>query len=287
MANRFNALRILKCSVSLCVYVASQIQDFSLHLVGKRNKGYCVVLYYHSVPSKQRERFGRQLDTLLRDAKPISLSDELALQPGVRYAAVTFDDGFEDFVEVALPELSRRAIPCTVFVIARALGKAFGPYGEPRPVMSVRQLCDLPSHLVTIGSHTLTHPFLPTLCDEDSQCEITESRTQIEQMLNRKVLLFSFPFGAFNERLAELCRKAGYERAFTTLPKLAFQNQDEFIVGRVRVDPSDWPLEFRLKLAGAYHWLPWAFALKRRILGKFSRSRSATRHSIIQDMVSQ
>jgi len=265
MANQSSALRTLKCSVSLGLFVSSRIRDFSLRLIGGKPKGSCVILYYHSVPSDGRGRFARQLDTLLQLTKPISLGGGFPLEAGVRYAGITFDDGFEDFVDVALPELVKRTIPVTVFVLAGALGKTFGPHGEGKRVMSARQVVDLPSHLVTIGSHTLTHPFLPSLSEREAQFEIAQSRTQIEHMLNRPVLLFSFPFGGFNERLVELCREAGYERVFTTLPGFAFENPDEFVVGRVRVDPGDWPLEFRLKLAGAYHWLPWAFALKRRL----------------------
>jgi hypothetical protein len=50
------------------------------------------------------------------------------------------------------------------------------------------------------------------------------------------------------------------------LPVLAFLEPKEFVTGRVGVSPTDWPMEFRLKLAGAYRWLPYAFAWKRRIL---------------------
>jgi peptidoglycan/xylan/chitin deacetylase (PgdA/CDA1 family) len=259
-------MRALKCALSLCVFLASSIGDFLRNLVGKKRRHSCVVLYYHSVPRDTRERFARQLDMLVRHTQPISLDDKLTLKPGVRYAAVTFDDGFENFVDVALPELNKRRIPSTVFVIADAVGKAFGPEGHPEPVMSLEQIRELPADLVTIGSHTLTHPFLPSLSEQDSRCEITQSRAKIEQMLNSKVVLFSFPFGGFNERLAVLCREAGYRHAFTTLPEFAFEGPDQFVVGRVRVDPDDWTLEFRLKLAGAYRWLPSVFRLKRRIV---------------------
>jgi len=258
--------RAFKCALSLCVFLASSVRDFLRGLFGEKRRHSCVVLYYHSVPGSRRERFAKQLDMLARHAQPISLDDNLTLQAGVRYAAVTFDDGFENFVDVALPELTKRRIPATVFVIADAVGKAFGPEGHPEPVMSLEQIRDLPADLVTIGSHTLTHPFLPSLSEQDSRSEITQSRAKIEQMLNSKVLLFSFPFGGFNEELAVLCREAGYRHAFTTLPGFAFESPDQFVVGRVRVDPDDWPLEFRLKLAGAYRWLPSAFRLKRRIV---------------------
>ena len=98
------------------------------------------------------------------------------------------------------------------------------------------------------------------------------ARTKLEAMLDRHVREFSFPFGAFNERLMEFCREAGYERAYTTLPALAVKRPNEFVVGRVRVDPTDWPLEFRLKLAGAYRWLPMMFSLKRKIFSTASLS---------------
>jgi len=63
-------------------------------------------------------------------------------------------------------------------------------------------------------------------------------------------------------------------------------------VGRVRVDPTDSPIEFRLKLLGAYRWLPLAFSWKRRLLvnplmglflRKNKRASTAGRLSVIQE----
>src|SRR5271157_2470642 len=132
--------------------------------------------------------------------------------------------------------------------------------------MSTDQLRKLPSDLVTVGSHTMTHPILLSLNEEDVRRELSGSRAQLEKILNKEIKLFSFPHGAFNAKLIEWCREAGYERVFTILPTLAFSDPQEFVSGRVSVEPTDWPLEFRLKLLGAYRWLPLAFALKRKIL---------------------
>jgi peptidoglycan/xylan/chitin deacetylase (PgdA/CDA1 family) len=107
---------------------------------------------------------------------------------------------------------------------------------------------------------------LPSIALDEAAREIALSRVRLEEQLHRKILLFSFPFGAFNENLVEICREAGYQSVFTTLPSFAFIKSDEFVTGRVRVDPTDWPLEFKLKVTGAYRWLPWAFELKRKIL---------------------
>jgi peptidoglycan/xylan/chitin deacetylase (PgdA/CDA1 family) len=257
--------RIAKCLISLAVYCASGLGTLFVRLTGKSPKGSCVIVYYHSVPESQRALFAKQLDQLHRHAKPMAVNERIGQDDGGRYVAVTFDDGFENFYEHALPELVKRKIPATMFMISGAIGKAFGQSGSPEKMMSLEQLRNLPDS-VTIGSHTLSHPLLPSIAVEEAAREITLSRERLEQQLNRKILLFSFPFGAFNEKLVEICREAGYQSVFSTLPKFAFIEPDEFVTGRVRVDPTDWPLEFKLKLVGAYRWLPWAFELKRRVL---------------------
>src|SRR4029077_3238413 len=241
-------------------------------LVGKRDRAACVVLYYHEVRSEHRAHFARQMDILLRCAVPTRADHTVPLSPGARYAAVTFDDWYLNVVEITLPELESRIIPSTLFIVSEALGKrppwmvdsSSSANGEK--IMSDDQLRRLPSDLVTVGSHTMTHPELPCLNEEDARRELSESRAKLEKILNKKIKLFSFPHGAFNAKLIEWCREVGYERVFTILPTLAFSDPQEFVSGRVSVEPTDWPLEFRLKLLGAYRWLPLAFVLKRKIL---------------------
>jgi peptidoglycan/xylan/chitin deacetylase (PgdA/CDA1 family) len=258
--------RILKCGISLGVFAFSTIRAFLVRLAGKTPQGSCIILYYHSIPPEHRAEFAHQLDLLLRIARPIAITGEVMLNPGARNVGITFDDALENVVTCALPELKGRGIPSTIFVISEAIGKNFGAPGCLEKVMTLEQLRKLPDDLVTIGSHTSTHPFLPSLSKEDARRELTQSRVELKKILDREIPLFSFPFGGFTEELVALCHEAGYQRVFTTLPKFAFKHADEFVVGRVRVDPTDWPLEYRLKLAGAYRWLPLAFAFKQKIL---------------------
>ena len=293
MPLRFDVNRSLKLAISLVVFSADSLADSLRKIFGSTGKAQCVVLYYHSVPAEQRAQFASQLESILRHATPVGVSGEVALEPGRKYVGVTFDDGFENFFEIAAPELAKRNIPSTMFIIADAIGRAFGPHGRSERIMSLEEIRSLPPNLVTIGSHTCSHPFLPSVDQEDAAHEITRSRIQIEVLLGREIELFSFPFGGFNEQLVEICRGAGYRRVFTTLPQFAFVNSDEFVVGRVRVDPTDWPLEFRLKLVGAYRWLPRAFEIKRKIVSNAAASwllnrkcavdGSGGRQSFIQD----
>ena len=103
------------------------------------------------------------------------------------------------------------------------------------------------------------------LDEEESHREIRESRNRLEAILGKEVRTLSFPHGAFDIRHVSMAREAGYERLFSISPK--FYRETDVVKGRVKVEPSDWPMEFRLKLAGAYRWFHRISTLKRRWLG--------------------
>lgn len=264
--------RVLKFLISLAVYGFDSVWGVIRLLAGKKRRPGCVILYYHAVRPEERERFARQMDTLVRLTKPVGLDAKLPLDAGPRYSAVTFDDGFLNVVENALPELRQRNIPATIFVTSEGLGTvtAYWPpaaqYERSQRVLTAEELRALPEDLISLGSHTATHPYLPSLERDDAWRELYGSRVKLEQLLGRRVTLFSFPFGGFNERLVQWAREAGYQRVFTTLPFTAFTTAGDFVAGRVPVEPSIHPLEFRLKLLGAYRWLPYAFVAKRVLL---------------------
>ncbi|MGA2003869.1 MAG: polysaccharide deacetylase family protein [Terriglobales bacterium] len=221
------------------------------------------MLYYHSVPPAERELFARQLDMLLRHARPLRSDEELNCLPVGDSVAITFDDGFENFLTQALPELEKRRIPSTVFLIAEGMNREFGSAESSEKLLSLEQVQSLPRRLVSLGSHTLSHPLLTEIEEAVARREIYESRVKLESILDRPVTEFSFPFGGFNQKLVAAARDAGYRRVYTTLPAFAFEDGNDFVIGRVRVDPTDWPMEFRLKLSGAYRWLPIVFSAKR------------------------
>ena len=210
------------------------------------------------------------MDVVRRVATPLRADSQVPLAASQSYVAITFDDGLISFAENALPELEEREIPVALFVVAGKLGTipAWGDYSSGaipgERMLSEEQLRDL-SGKVLIGSHSSTHPMLTKLDRAQARQEIEGSRRELETMLGQKVTLFSFPYGAFAEDLLSYCKDAGYERVFTILPVMAFSNPREFVSGRINVDPTDWPLEFRLKITGAYRWLPYAFDAKRAL----------------------
>ena len=129
------------------------------------------------------------------------------------------------------------------------------PEREREVVMTAEELKALDPLGVTIGSHCVSHRDLTSLVDDEAAIEIIESKKTLENMLGREVETISFPHGFYDTKHIECARQAGYQRVFSVYPNLAFRTKDEYLTGRVRVDPGDHVLEFRLKTLGCYRWM--------------------------------
>jgi peptidoglycan/xylan/chitin deacetylase (PgdA/CDA1 family) len=130
-------------------------------------------------------------------------------------------------------------------------------------VMRADELRALPPALVRIGSHTVAHANLPQLPAAEMERELSDSRGALEAILDRGVRTLSFPFGAYSASVIEACRRAGYERVYTTEPRASCA--DGFVVDRVAVEPTDWSLELRVKALGGYGWMTHYSRLKQRV----------------------
>lgn len=262
--------------VSCCVFVLDRIRTLCLVVMGRRPRGTCVVLMYHGVSSDQRSRFARQMDLALAMARPLAADSRAPLETGRKHFAVTFDDGLSNVVENALPELEARGIPATMFVATGGLGepptwtsyetgKSWARSGRSGDTMLTREQVRELSGRVLIGSHTVEHPRLSDIDAERARFELETSRQELREITRDDVTLLSFPYGAFSNEVLTICKEAGYERVFSNLPVCAFAEPGEFLSGRVAADPTDSMFEFRMKVSGAYRWLPTAFAVKRWI----------------------
>jgi peptidoglycan/xylan/chitin deacetylase (PgdA/CDA1 family) len=256
--------RIVKLLISLLVRTWDIISGGFLRLTGRRTSPSCVVLYYHAIRSEERRGFAKQMDTLLDLARPWRLDGQIE-QPNGRHVAVTFDDAYVSVIENAVPELKQRGIPYTVFVPTGSWGRQPSwvsnpnhPFWKERVVSREELRASAAEPLATIGSHTVHHPNHPNLVNlsaEEAGCELTKSKSELEEVLARPVKLFSFPHGAHNARLVTQALEAGYQRLFTIEPKVVNPATGATVMGRVAVEPVDWPLEFRLKVLGAYRWM--------------------------------
>jgi peptidoglycan/xylan/chitin deacetylase (PgdA/CDA1 family) len=113
------------------------------------------------------------------------------------------------------------------------------------------------SGLITIGSHTLTEPHLPSIKDENElKRQIYDSKVKLEAILKKPVNCFSYPIGGFNDRIRELVIDAGYELAVATSPGLNYSNSDPFAIKRVRISEGSKNLfVFWFETSGLYKFL--------------------------------
>jgi peptidoglycan/xylan/chitin deacetylase (PgdA/CDA1 family) len=235
------------------------------------NGASCVVLCYHSVPSRQEGRFRTQMQILRRLCVTIPADHRSELETDRRYAVITFDDGFVSVLKHAEPVLKRHKLPFTLFIPAGRLGARPDWIDEENhpdrleKVMDEEMLRGIAAGDVLIGSHSMTHAYLTRLDEENAFRELADSKRVLERITGAEVSLLAFPHGFYNNHLLELSRKLGYSRVFTLDPHPALARPDEFVTGRIDVGPHLLNWEFQLVLMSAYRWLPVYYDLKTKL----------------------
>jgi poly-beta-1,6-N-acetyl-D-glucosamine N-deacetylase len=145
---------------------------------------------------------------------PISL-DQLVnhLQSGIplppKPIVLSFDDGYAGHYQYVYPLLKKYGYPATFAIYTSKVGNQLG-----RPSLNWQQLKEMAADpLVTIASHTLTHPDLRTLESDRLNQELTESKRILTQNLNVPVNYFVYPEGKYDERVENAVKAAGYKAA--------------------------------------------------------------------------
>lgn len=175
-----------------------------------RPPGHINVLMYHSIAEGTGPTsiapgvFARQMDVLAESnctVVPLAavaawLRERTPLPP--RPVAITFDDGFADFIPAARV-LQRHGFDATVFLPAARVGQVenwSGTGSAPRPLMGWDDVRALARDGVEFGGHSLTHPDLTTLTPDAVEREVGGSRDAIEEQLGRRPTTFAAPYGA-------------------------------------------------------------------------------------------
>lgn len=96
----------------------------------------------------------------------------------------------------------------------------------------------LESGLVTIGSHTITHPILTRVERNIARDEIIRSKAMLEERLGTVVDLFAYPNGRaedFDDEIIGMIMDAGYRAACTTIHGSTVKGENLFRLLRVGV----------------------------------------------------
>lgn len=184
---------------------------------------------YHSIdetgsPISIDPRAFRQHMEFLARGRPrvIPLRDIATHAAPDETVAITFDDGFANFVEFAVPLLEDLGLPTTMFVVTDHVGgtnawqNAAGPKNIPiLPLMSWDALQRIARGGVEIGSHTRRHARLTTVDDPGLVEELEGAADRLQRELGARPTSFAYPYGDLDHRVMAAVRRT-YLRACTT-----------------------------------------------------------------------
>ncbi|MFC1657053.1 polysaccharide deacetylase family protein [Candidatus Moduliflexota bacterium] len=178
-------------------------------------------------------------------------------------AAITFDDGYANFAEYALPLLEKYDLHATVFVPSAKVG-SYNDWDEgsedfvKMPLLGWEDLRALPKRTVEIGSHGMTHRRLDAIPDDEAKQEVYESRRDLEEGTGRPVTLFAYPHGACPSRWCDRNGEnpAKQYRAVCTTRWGRFNTAETvYALRRIGIWDSDSFEDFVDKMSGCYDWL--------------------------------
>jgi peptidoglycan/xylan/chitin deacetylase (PgdA/CDA1 family) len=172
-----------------------------------------------------------------------------------RTVGLSFDDGYLDIAEHALPALRRFGFRATVYVATDVVdGTArFSWYRTQPPVLPWSEIVELDAGgTFRFEPHTLTHPNLTAISYDQAVHEVAGSKAVLEQRLGRPVSSFCYPAGLFGSREQMILRKVGLSSAVSCEPGRNDTQTDCYALRRIQIDHRDSVLDFRAKVSGGH-----------------------------------
>ena len=186
-----------------------------------------MVLMYHGVADEAEDpnqlcvapdRFAEQMAWLkrrgLRGVSIGTLVDAMRAGRPRGLVGVTFDDGYVNVLEAALPELRRHGFTATMFIVSGRLGGSNEWDEGPRwPLMSAGQVGELAAAGMEIGSHSTTHVRLAGLDAGQLKAQVGDSKASLAELTGAPVRGFAYPYGSMDAAARLAVRDAGYDYA--------------------------------------------------------------------------
>lgn len=144
---------------------------------------------------------------------------------------ITFDDGYSDAYQIALPILKEKGMTGTFFIITGFFNKI--------DYLSQDNVIELANQGMEIGSHTQMHSDLSIVSQDKSQKEIFDSKKDLENLLGKKIYFFCFPSGKYNAETLEIVKTAGYLMAVSTKEGIVHSSNSPFETTRIRIRGED------------------------------------------------
>jgi peptidoglycan/xylan/chitin deacetylase (PgdA/CDA1 family) len=217
-----------------------------------------ISLLYHRVADENPnswtidwDRFRYQIEWLSQQFEIVSLPEaQQRIAAGYNakpVVCITFDDGYADNCDKAIPWLIERKIPVTYFVTTDNIltGRPF-PHDLQRkcPLApnTVEQIQAMADAGIEIGAHTRSHPDLGRISSTTELTdEIVGSKYDLESLLDAPVRYFAFPYGLHENMTSagfRIAYEAGYAGVCSAYGAYNLPGDDSFHIQRIHGDPQ-------------------------------------------------
>ena len=237
----------------------SNIYDLSvLRFVLKRRSVSSICLMYHDITSEivstnrwtlPIKSFINQISILENEGYKFVAPSEILLGSDYQ-CCITFDDACMG-ASLAFDFLLSREIPFTLFVAIDLLDKPGFLSSKYIKSLSI-------SSLVTIGSHTNSHPErldMQSLAIQKE--EIGGSKVSLESLTGQNIEFFSYPHGRFSAETILISKECGYKYCFTSILGGISQATNPRAIPRIEIWSRDTNRIFIQKIRGSWDWLNW------------------------------
>ncbi len=171
---------------------------------------------------------------------------------------ITFDDGYADLAEHALPVIRHCGFRAAIFVVSGQIGGT-NAWDEARGsgthrLLSADQILYWSRLGIEFGAHSRTHPDLTTLSPSELQEEVVGAKGDLERLLKAPVSSFAYPFGFHNEEVVD-CVRDTFDLAFSIEPRERGINHlltDPHLLQRTMVQPDDLVIDVALRVHAGY-----------------------------------
>lgn len=203
--------------------------------------GKSAIITYHSLDDSGSRisispgLFRAHLDALAASSFKVVPLTNVGDHPGC--VALTFDDGYRNFFEVAMPLLNEYRFPATVFVVSSRCGETNDWVSRLRDlprleILTWTEILEISHAGISIGAHTVNHPDLTTLPARQVVRELRDCRAAIEDRIGLSVDSLAYPYGAVSPAVRGIAREE-FKLACGTRLQFAGLGSDPFDLPRI------------------------------------------------------
>lgn len=160
-----------------------------------------------------------------------------------KVVGITFDDGFRNVYENALPVLNELGFTATCFFVSGQIA-GYNQWDEEigipyAPCMTKSEMLEWDQAGHEIGAHTVDHVHLPAIDADEAFRQIRDSRLQLEDMAGKEVRSFAYPYGDVSPLIRDMVEESGLNLAVTTRKGRALASDDPLLLPRRNVRHCD------------------------------------------------